>query len=117
MLIGQARDRELLAVADRLDAEPDEIGGPDELDREVDLFGPLNDRAEADGHQHEDREQAERVAHHGRQRDAAAIRQRPADHEDDTGPGDRDEDERRQREAQQVIGGNHGAILGRPIRT
>ena len=100
---------ELLAPADRFDTEIDEVRRADELEHVEDHDRLLDDDAEPERDEHDDDDQPERVAGDAGQRDPAAVGERAADHEDDARPGDRDEDQRRDAEAEQLVDGDHAS--------
>jgi amino acid efflux transporter len=89
-----------LTVADRVDAQPDQVQRTCDLHDHERLGRPLQQRAQADGHERRHDVIAGRVAERGGQRGPASVRQRPPDHEQHSRPGDHDQHQRRQREAQ-----------------
>ena len=64
-----------------------------------------------EGDQDHDRQQAEGVADDARECDAAAVGERPADHEDHAGAGDDDEDQGREAEGEDLVEREHVATL------
>jgi hypothetical protein len=99
----------------RLHPEVDEVGRPGELDHGVDHDRLLHHDAEADRDQAEDHQEADRVAEHRGQRDAAAVGEGTADHEHHRRPRDHDEDERRDTEGEQLLQADHHAQSAAPL--
>ncbi len=57
-------------------------------------------------------EQAGGVAGHARQRDPVAVGHGPADDEDHARPGDHDQDQRSNTEAEQLVDADHQSLVG-----
>jgi hypothetical protein len=85
-------------VADRLDAEPDDVGGARDLDDGVGGDARGDDGPEADGDEQRLGRDADGVADDRQQRLAASDGQRAADGEEQAGPRDLDEEDRRDEE-------------------
>ena len=104
---------ELPAAPDGLDAEVDQVRRADELEHVEDHDRLLDDHAEAERDQDHDRQQAEGVAGDARERDAAAVGEGAADHEDHAGAGDDDEDQGGEAEGEDLVEREHAATLVR----
>src|SRR5580698_4943782 len=106
------------APAERHDAEPDQVDGPGQPDHGEDGRRALDDRPDAEGHAHRQHVVPGGMPRHRRQRRAAAMRQGPADHEQDAGPGDDNQHHRSGREPRKLPCRNHIATItpaGDPI--
>jgi hypothetical protein len=104
------------ALPDRLDAEPDQVARTSQLHDREQQRRALHQRAEAKRHAGGDDVHAGGVAHDRRQGGAAAMRQRAPDHEQDAGTGNHDQDERRDRERQNLANSHHADHGNHPGR-
>ena len=107
------RRRERVPVPDRLDAEEDQVERAGQLDEEEHFGGTLQQRAEPDRHARGHHVVAHGVPGRGCERGAAPVRKRAADHEQHSRTWDDDDDERREREADQVPRRDHAPIIAR----
>jgi hypothetical protein len=96
------RLRERLAMPDRLHPQPDQVQRPGQLDRDERLRRALEERTEADGDAGGHHVVAAGVPHGGRDGRPPAVRQRSADHEQHPGSWHDDDEERRDRVAEQL---------------
>jgi len=96
------RVRERMPVPDRLDAEEHQVERAGQLDEEEQLRRALQQRAEPDRHARGHHVVARGVPGRGGERGAPPVRERSADHEQHSWAGNDDDDERREREADQV---------------
>ena len=104
-------------MPDGFDAEVDEVRSAQELEHVEDRDRLLHDHSQPEGDQDHDRQQAEGVAGDARERDAATVGERAADHEDHAGAGDDDEDEGREAEGEDLVEREHAATLVRTADT
>ena len=89
-----------LTAADRVDAQPDQVQRTRDLHDHEGLGRPLQQRAQAHGHERCHHVVTGRVPERGGQRGPAPVGQRPPDHEQHSRPGDDDQHQRCQRETQ-----------------
>ena len=102
------RHRPRLAVADRLDAEEDQVRRSDDLDDREHHDGLRDERPDAERDRGDGGQHPERVAEHAEQAAAAAERDGAAEHEQHARAGKDDEQHRRESEGEQVGPRDHG---------
>ena len=96
-------------MADRLDAEVDEVGAPANFRIVNSTTDCAHDAADAERDGATTGRSAERVAQHAQQAAEATERQRAADREEHARPGDDDQDRRRDVKARRLSSGTTGS--------
>lgn len=105
------RARQVVATAYRLHAKPHQVGGSGQLEDGERLRRALEGGPQADGHAGGDQVVPRGVPERRSHRGPAAVRERPADHEEHAGPWDDDQDHGRERISQQLIRGDHRSTI------